>query len=116
MKELDWIVKPQVIAFSVTVELLTYDTSLILASWPIDKWESLFISYRDGTDDPELKVAYDVCRATLKWAATCGASEVKLSKSKRDATKVYFTFTFERLESVFEFEKGLVDNVSGVVQ
>lgn len=108
--------EPKVKALSITVEVPVQDENLVLATWSIHQWESLFISYRDNTRVPKLREQYDVARAVLKWASTCGAITVKLSRPRQRTDKVHFTFEFANLENMVEFNNGLESNVIGAVK
>ena len=80
--------------------------------------ERHFIVQRDYAKTEEEKRMYDTCRATVKWADTCGATLIGVCNHviiAREGSFLRFDLRFDDRYFFDEFEDNLVVNVKGAV-
>lgn len=80
--------------------------------------ERHFIVQRDYAKTEEDKRMYDTCRATVKWASTCGATLIGVCNHviiAREGSFLRFDLLFNDRYFFDEFEDNLVVNVKGAV-
>lgn len=108
------IIEPKAVSYSITIAVPMSKPIVVFANKDIYNWETSFINLRDKTEVITEKKDYDRCRATLKWAATCGASLVKVANCDDAFGKtVEFTFAFADLDAMCDFNKNLKTSVAG---
>lgn len=108
------IIEPKAVSYSITIEVpIMTKPILVLATKNISYWENSFINLRDKTVVTAEKKDYDRCRATLKWASTCGASLVKVANCTDEfGKKIQFTFAFINLVDMCDFAQNLKSSVA----
>lgn len=108
---------PRAVSSSITISVPIYKPICIFANIDIHQWENIFIKLRDDTNEIEWKRDYDRCRATIKWAYTCGATlENVANLVDVDEYNVAFTFAFTHFKDMCEFYYNLTDSVNAYIR
>ena len=108
------IIEPKAVSYSITIAVPMSKPIVVFANKDIFHWEESFINLRDKAVVTAEKKDYDRCRATLKWASTCGASLVKVANCADAFGKtIEFTFAFADLAAMCDFDKNLKTSVAG---
>lgn len=100
------IIEAKVVSRNAKVMVPVRKSVMLIQSENID-WEEFFIKKRDAAKDYSLQKEFDLCRAVIKWAETCGG-KINYCKNATDSYNqpvIEFEICFSDKDSYNRFDE-----------